>query len=489
MPVHRSIHALDESLSRLCNLSHVQRSKNSLLSTDEQVSSTYISSTGSSTFESLPVELQIEIFDHCSPVYPKLSKQAFPLPLLEVCKGWRALITSTPRLWSSFEIEIKGPPVNTFEYDMNILAALEMWLKRSRSYPLSFKIVHQPYTSGPLPDMRSARILEMLVSHSDRWKHAHIIVPNICLAVAQSLVPHRFPSLLSLTLQTNGPWEPEVPFDIHSLGAPWSQLTSLDLQPDYNHLLTLDDLLWILSEAVNLKSCTLGADCILSADARKIDCIHRPALEDLKIVFQGGLNSGNGERPEQHMVDFLTLLMLPSIRSFQIEWLVQWNGIGGLDSWSPIHQSQFASFLRHIGNTVETLGLIYLPLGKDDVLQCIKHVPNVKLLDIRSSFAEERNDPVTDDFFRALTVNSSALNSRSSTASLPALQEISLMCNGGSYHPATLLTMIQSRRESGKQLKKVHLITMTSVPDVVYESLNLFKIDGLDVTIDTINIR
>ncbi|KAK0457603.1 uncharacterized protein EV420DRAFT_504391 [Desarmillaria tabescens] len=87
-----------------------------------------------SPIRSLPAETLQEIFVHTLPVHHNAvmqSKQS-PLILTYICKEWRSLALSTPRLWSSVHIIIR---------DDEHLAGAEKWIQRSGMLPLGISLM------------------------------------------------------------------------------------------------------------------------------------------------------------------------------------------------------------------------------------------------------------------------------------------------------------------------------------------------------------
>ncbi|KII91813.1 hypothetical protein PLICRDRAFT_76753, partial [Plicaturopsis crispa FD-325 SS-3] len=52
-----------------------------------------------SPFRRLPTELLVEVFVYCLPENDAPTRRCAPLLLMGVCKRWRSVALSTPRLW------------------------------------------------------------------------------------------------------------------------------------------------------------------------------------------------------------------------------------------------------------------------------------------------------------------------------------------------------------------------------------------------------
>ncbi|KAF8164818.1 hypothetical protein B0H34DRAFT_686757 [Crassisporium funariophilum] len=459
-----------------------------------------------SPFLSLPVELHVEIFSHCIPPFPRFDIREGPLLIARVCYAWRSLVLSTPRLWSSFAIEIQGSGTSVSLQDMYIVSTVKLWLERSRNYPLSIRVIHVPY--GRIPDERSAQLLAVLIPEARRWRHVQLIIPAANMATLQTCLPDGFPLLQTLTLQMRGLWGSEPALNISSMKIPWHQLTALDLQLEQIHMLTLDGGLDILGQAVNLLECTLNVHC--SLDRRRIHggTMLLPKLEMLHLILHGGssnnITNATGvltDRPEACLTQFLNLLSVPKLRVLRLGWLVPGNG--SQRSWSPTH-SDFIAFLRRLAPTLQTLSLTYLPMGEAELIECLSQVPQVRHLELRFSLNDRGNDPIADRFLAGCTLPSVTPSAtvgkrrrvQSESCLVPLLEDISLQCHGELLTRHALLAFVDSRWLGGSggpgmrtKLKSFHLLTMHPVSKEVEKRVRSWTIEGLDISIECLVIR
>ncbi|KAF9066952.1 hypothetical protein BDP27DRAFT_1174984, partial [Rhodocollybia butyracea] len=87
----------------------------------------------------LPVEILTEIFTHCLPskhIPPSSLIMEAPLVLLSVCREWRTVALSTPRLWCSPRIRLPSSGHLTDAKLKPHHTGIEQWLDRSGSLPL-----------------------------------------------------------------------------------------------------------------------------------------------------------------------------------------------------------------------------------------------------------------------------------------------------------------------------------------------------------------
>ncbi|KAJ7845754.1 hypothetical protein B0H13DRAFT_1468531, partial [Mycena leptocephala] len=124
----------------------------------------------------LPNEIVSEIFIHflpLRPLCPPLTGLLSPTTLTQICRQWREVAQATPELWRAIPFSDNRTPL---EAQLHIC---DIWLSRSRGYPLSIRI-NRP-VGGP-DSLR--KIFSALVPHQARWEDftLHISVssfPNL----------------------------------------------------------------------------------------------------------------------------------------------------------------------------------------------------------------------------------------------------------------------------------------------------------------------
>jgi len=411
-------------------------------------------------------------------------------------------VLSTPRLWSSFEVEIQGSGASGLLHDTRHMHRMKIWLERSSCSPLSIRLVHNPV--GRVSDDRSAQFLVALIPETRRWRNAHLILPAASIAQLQPLPLYSFPALRSLTLKVTGlrssPSDPLL--NIPAMNIPWRQLTGLDLQLEPSNLLTLDGSLDILSKTVNLKRGTLHLECTWDGRNIQRDKISLPVLENLQLVLQSGTTAstvaGSSDRPEACLVQFLNLLCLPKLRILHLGWLVN----GNTESWSSTH-TDFLAFLRSSAGTLHELTMTYLPIAEDELSECLSQVPNLTYLDLRFALNEGANDPITNQLLVKCTTPPSAVpagiarkrQAHAEAALLPRLEHVNLQCHGALYANPTLLALIQSRwkgsdsQAARRQFRSFKLLSMKPVSSTVEKHVKAWHEEGLEVDIQCLVIR
>ncbi|TDL26488.1 hypothetical protein BD410DRAFT_783536 [Rickenella mellea] len=115
--------------------------------------------SGSSPNHRIPPEVLSEIFSLCLPTdgLPRPHPFEAPLLLCQICSVFRTVALSSPKLWASISIN------RNRARDKDVLM-LDMWIKRSDPYPLSFLLKYAE--SGGNID----KLIKQLAPHSSRWK-------------------------------------------------------------------------------------------------------------------------------------------------------------------------------------------------------------------------------------------------------------------------------------------------------------------------------
>ncbi|KAJ7280846.1 hypothetical protein C8J57DRAFT_1002706, partial [Mycena rebaudengoi] len=182
----------------------------------------------------LPTEITSEIFVHFLPPYPQCPPAtglSSPELLCQICRVWREIALSTPRLWRAIKL---CPPTTSPTKALDLLRA---WVSRSKDRPLS--IFLQCSTRQLKVDF-----IQAIIPHSERWEHIDFMLPirslqliraDFSLLRSLTLGPTRyaekFDSLDAISLFSNAPLLKQVtlssdfgPFEIQ---LPWSQLTNI----------------------------------------------------------------------------------------------------------------------------------------------------------------------------------------------------------------------------------------------------------------------
>ncbi|KAJ6464424.1 hypothetical protein C8R45DRAFT_1219908 [Mycena sanguinolenta] len=223
----------------------------------------------------LPTEIVTEIFIHVPPPYP-VPAVAETLSPACVCRKWRNIALAIPSLWRAINLTNNGTPLEQRAH------ICDLWLKRSRSCPLSIEF--DARGDGDENAATSA-VMALIAPHCPRLEHLKLVVSLDSLNAIES---DSMPLLHHLNLELTG-YGPEVSFGkLPSLRSavlrkvvalsvllPWAQLTSLVLDQVY-----LDECVPILQETSNLIHCELR----LYSPAESTTAATVPCLESLVLV-------------------------------------------------------------------------------------------------------------------------------------------------------------------------------------------------------------
>jgi hypothetical protein len=336
-----------------------------------------------------------------------------------VCRLWRDISLTTPRLWSNISITLKG---ESCEAEVNLV---DTWLSRTGQLPLSIEIYVQKNEvifkhSIPSALIAScARWRYLQLSCSSSWLRSGVLdgVRNR-LSSLQVLVGEAMGSLDWCT-QTTDLFEdaPQIRcyrFRYGTLISPsslrWAQLTDLSIN---------EGVLWqcyqILSLAQNLITCSLSAT--VGSLAFPLPRLCHPHLRSISI--EQSSNYGN-------IQDYL---ILPALSKLQ--YTTKW-------SFDPT-QSTLVAFLSRSACSLKRLVLDVFPIATADdyVVQILRLTPSLSELQLIRQ--------ATDQLLSRLTHRPS-----DSDQLVPSLHTIELtFANGKKPLPAGLADMIESRWNVG----------------------------------------
>ncbi|PPQ95617.1 hypothetical protein CVT26_008646 [Gymnopilus dilepis] len=275
-------------------------------------------------FDTFPVEVISTVFLHYKD-YKVTDRSHGPLARLKlgrICRRWRQIAWSTPRLWAELYIDREHATSQT-----HVELAKE-WLGRSGTLPLSIqyysKNCNDRAYGGIVPQVYK-QMFEAIARCSDRWYSLTLGLPSALLEDLGSL-PLPTSTLHDLALHAS--WQDDDNFcipnypriatffqcspkvvDIACLNAAlnWTSVTVLKLE-----LVDVAEVLFIFQTASNLSDCSLlevvdrGSDMSTVTERGLITC---PVLKDLFIQF------GDGQAP----ADFCNVVSLPALKYLLFE--------------------------------------------------------------------------------------------------------------------------------------------------------------------------
>ncbi|KAJ7036614.1 hypothetical protein C8F04DRAFT_1095119 [Mycena alexandri] len=182
----------------------------------------------------LPPEILAEIFVHCLPGSP--DPQDAPYLLCHVCRQFREVAVSTPRLWSSLCVSFNDAK-RYLDFCRN---GVEIWLSRARSLPLSLTLSDdwdRDLFSYPHPE---DTLLPAVIELSEQWRSLTLegsfwanLLQSGSLSGKVSLLEELFITGYKDVILNEAPKLRVLSLDSYShaeIQVPWHQLTTLDVR-------------------------------------------------------------------------------------------------------------------------------------------------------------------------------------------------------------------------------------------------------------------
>ncbi|KAJ7262361.1 hypothetical protein C8J57DRAFT_1183852 [Mycena rebaudengoi] len=257
----------------------------------------------------LPTEITSEIFVHFLPPYPERPPAiglSSPHILGQICRTWREIALSTPRLWRAIELSLST------KYLAMALDLLRTWVSRSKNCPLS--IFLSSYSGMVIVDF-----IQAIIPHSERWEYIDLKLPievfqligaDFSLLCSLTLGPTEYTgfretdSLDAISPFNNAPLLTQVTlfsnFRPAEIQLPWSQLTSISAE-----FLTSTECTEILQHSAALRE--FRCDYVVDDTGNRLPMAPLRHLHSLKL----GDGVGQGELLEALTTPALRHLTIP----------------------------------------------------------------------------------------------------------------------------------------------------------------------------------
>lgn len=362
------------------------------------------------TINDIAAEILDEVFYRCTRterdegtfVIP--SPKDAPLSLTLVCKGWRDLVLTSPRMWSSISWNVRGP---------QSASALGIWLGRSGACPLSIRVITNPSREVYLWLPEFTALLQV---HCPRISDLEIMVSRYSAAKVSKLLSFDVQILHSLIVHETRPVATVVGFAQYMVDYDLKQGSALDLGlvPNLRHLALASFvphirghdpfLLPRLSPTTTALLTTLS---LFSTSSYELALLVQqcPLLEELRASLccqmQNGLPAATkpilpclryielacAKDAALALVDVLDVLHAPALQSLFLHGNHKFARLvlGQYERWPHLH-----NFLVHSGATLKKLRFRDFSLGVEDLSMCLMALPLLVSLNAGTDMLDSR---------------------------------------------------------------------------------------------------
>ncbi|ESK87754.1 hypothetical protein Moror_11291 [Moniliophthora roreri MCA 2997] len=493
-----------------------------------------------SPFRNLPIDVVAEIFTHCllEPFSVRSTSEA-PLLLTLVCKSWRQIALTTPRLWCSIHLYIPKL-VHTADIDAHISLinarkqGVQRWLERSGSMPLKISLTMSPdriHSTVPLecplkPRLKESKfsLVEMFMRFSSRWKDVYFQMSVDYLARIGSLVQKdvsrleclRVYSLLADRIPTEDT-ENSHPLDdllrnaislrvINMLGEPrnpltlpipWCNLTEIVLHPSYDHersFMSPNEALQIFNHCHDsLRKCSLWIRVPQLNPAEQYEgvCMAFPVLRSLQLrlfkSWEPNVPEDGGFLQAGDITPFLSTIVAPNLLELCVK----------TDDAAVMEICPFLPLLTQSRCQIQELHS-NLPLSQSAFMDCLRTTPSLSRMAITCACSDPQwrrtTYPVTQNaVIRALTPTMDSTPEGQLVGSFlcPLLEEVSFAYSDPT-NASAMMDFIQARLRlqglvtaSGTahvaRLRRFHTTFSGRVSDDYREPVEKVRAQGLNI--------
>jgi hypothetical protein len=297
------------------------------------------------------------------------STSVAPLVLTQVCKGWREVASSSPRLWSSLTLSFR--PKSSYRC---ILA--HRWLKRSAGCPLNLRIDNPVGAFDGIPTTLAQKLVIDIIASSHRWLNVdlNLYIPSPFLEPFVA-VKHELPILqcLAISFPQGARGAARNPYlttfkhaprlhTVHlghgttvKLALPWHQLTHIITESSSNF--SVADHLEIISRSRNLVSYIATFQTIPNAGS--MPNVNHPRLRSLTIY-----STNKRYHSDTSVPVFFHHLTLPSLCELSITL-----------TWSRLN-AEFSAFISRSGCPIQHLTLNACKVKEAEYCKLLMEMPS-----------------------------------------------------------------------------------------------------------------
>ncbi|KAF9236984.1 hypothetical protein BU15DRAFT_49312 [Melanogaster broomeanus] len=333
--------------------------------------------------ERIPPEILAYIFDLCvvrgSDPLP-ISAQG-PLCLARVCRTWRKIAHSYPRLWTYLNISFSEACDNPAE---DFSKALDMWLTMSSTLPISLTLTDRQMYYSDTVDM-IILLVHQLKWYSRRWKSISLQLSGSYFPRLFTFTPCDLPSLehLSITgdvlrFQKRAHLDLTCATNLKSLAygalgdgvhdkisVAWDRLTevSFEFTPSWGIDFRVSRHFPQLAQCQNIVTCSLGIG--ERVHFRASGSITLPLLRTLRIRRLS---------PRSHIRSAIDPLILPQLQTLEIDAAFL---VSRKTCW---HRHQFSNLLPRSSCSLENLSIRDVDFPDQELFRCLAYSRELKSL-------------------------------------------------------------------------------------------------------------
>ncbi|KAL0949999.1 hypothetical protein HGRIS_010008 [Hohenbuehelia grisea] len=391
----------------------------------------------------LPADVLVNIFSHCLSTEhkPVCSTHTPPLVFGQICRSWREISRSTPRLWSRIHIVV---PVSLQPSEFDIVArarcdGIRAWLNRSGVLPLFIALVTPPATVDTTPLVK--QFLRVISEFCPRWWEVDVHIPDRSYPLLETLLMQGLPILeairMASTPEPHGVRNPSnepasaiasstwtlvlspklrefsiiYPLRIR-LSVPRQQLTTLSVGRSSSNKKCLppDGAVSLLSRCnETLEACSLAIashNAIFQPFPAAIAQNPLPSFVPRMITFPKlqKLCIDNSD-PLESCRDFFSCLAVPALE--ELEFAHRPKDQDGVLSALP-----FSVMLAQSASALKSLTIEMSTITDDILIPCLAALPSLETLTVKNSTHSQYIVPshieLTDRLLAALTPGSKA---------------------------------------------------------------------------------